>query len=57
MKTNFLTKLTLLLIMLISFSSCEVIGGIFKTGIGVGVFGVLLIIGLIIYFISKVGKK
>lgn len=57
MKTNYLTRLVLLITILFSFSSCEVIEGIFKTGVGVGVFAVLFIIGIIVYFISKLGKK
>lgn len=57
MKTNYLIRLVILFTVLFSFSSCEVVGGIFKTGVGVGVLAVLLIIGLIVYFISKLGKK
>lgn len=38
-------------------SSCEVIGGIFKAGMGVGIFIVVFIIAVVIYFISRFGKK
>lgn len=39
------------------FSSCAVVGGIFKAGMGVGIFIVLLVIALVIYFISRMGKN
>ncbi|TAH03671.1 MAG: phosphatidate cytidylyltransferase [Sphingobacteriales bacterium] len=34
-------------------SSCQIIEGIFKTGLYTGVFIVVLVIGLVIYIISK----
>ena len=34
-------------------SSCEVIGGIFKAGVNVGVFLVLAVIAIVIYFVMK----
>jgi hypothetical protein len=40
-----------------TFSSCSVVGGIFKTGMGVGIFLVVLVIALVIFFISRMGKK
>ncbi|MEO5570860.1 MAG: hypothetical protein ABIT08_12105 [Bacteroidia bacterium] len=39
------------------FSSCAVVGGIFKAGMGVGIFIVLLVIALIIFVISRMGKN
>ena len=49
-------NLLFLLVMsiLISLSSCQLIGDIFKTGVGVGVFLVILVIGIIIFIIMKV---
>ncbi len=44
-------------IVMMSLSSCEVIGGIFKAGVWVGVLIVVGIIGLIIYLISRSGKN
>jgi len=43
--------------MTISFSSCQVIEGIFKAGVWVGVTIVVVIIALIFWLISKAGKK
>jgi hypothetical protein len=34
-------------------SSCQIVGGIFKAGVWVGVLLVLLVIGLIVFFIAK----
>jgi hypothetical protein len=45
------------LIALLSLSSCEVIAGVFKAGVWVGVLVVVGIIGLIVYLISKGGKN
>jgi len=38
---------------LLSFSSCQIVGDIFKTGVGVGVFLVIAVIGLVIFVIAK----
>lgn len=40
-------------IILSTFTSCEVIGGIFKAGMGVGIFIVIAVVALIIFIISK----
>lgn len=39
------------------FTSCEVVEGIFKAGMGVGIFIVIAVIALIIFIISKLGGK
>ncbi len=39
---------------LLTLSSCEVIGGIFKAGVGVGIFIVVAIIAVIIFIVAKV---
>jgi len=47
-----------LLLMVTTLSSCSVIGDIFKAGVWVGVLAVVIVVGLIIYFISRAsGKK
>lgn len=53
-------KLTpgLLLFMLIFLNSCAAIEGIFKAGMWVGILAAALVVGVIIWFISKAsGKK
>jgi hypothetical protein len=46
------------MVVLFSFTSCEVIGGIFKAGMGVGIFIVVAVIAVILFLVSKLfGKK
>lgn len=48
----------LFILILTTFTSCEVVEGIFKAGMGFGIFIVIAIIVLIIFIISKLtGKK
>jgi hypothetical protein len=54
--TKTFTVFALLLISMV-MSSCEVIGGIFKAGVGVGVFIVIAIIAVIIALVMRAGKK
>ena len=39
------------------FSSCAIIGGIFKAGVWVGVLIVVFIVGIIVYIASKSSNK
>lgn len=39
-----------------TLSSCEVVGGIFKTGVWVGIFLVVLVVGLILWLVGR-GRK
>lgn len=47
----------LALLVAFCFSGCAVVGGIFKAGVWVGVLGVLIVIGLIIYFVTRGSSK
>ncbi|MFV8269574.1 hypothetical protein ACNQGP_06490 [Flavobacterium sp. GT2N3] len=49
-----LTRLLMLLVVLLSFTSCSIIEGIFKAGVGVGVFIVIAVIAIIIFIVSKI---
>jgi hypothetical protein len=55
-KSNFSWLLGILILSL-SLSSCEVIGGIFKAGVWSGILIVVLVVALIIFIIAKMGKK
>jgi len=57
MKVTKYKNLLLLFIATIALSSCEIIGGIFKTGTGFGAILVIMVIALIVFIISKVNKK
>ena len=39
------------------FSSCAVVEGIFKAGMGVGIFIVVAIIALIIFLVFRIGRN
>jgi len=46
----------MMLLLAVTLSSCEVIGGIFKAGVWTGVLIVAIVIGLIIYLVSRARK-
>jgi len=53
-----ITRIVMLLIILISVTSCSIVKGIFEAGVGVGIFIVVIILAIIAYVISKImGKK
>ena len=55
---NKITGIVMLPVLLILVSSCSVIEGIFKAGVGVGVFFVVIILAVVAFVISKIiGKK
>lgn len=55
---NKLTRIVMLLIVLMSFTSCAIVEGIFKAGMGVGIFIVVAILVIVVFVISKIiGKK
>ncbi|MDD4149229.1 MAG: hypothetical protein PHE33_04310 [Bacteroidales bacterium] len=48
---------TLFMALLTTFSGCAVVEGVFKTGMGVGIFLSILILGLIIFIFSQIFKR
>lgn len=48
---------TAMAMFLVSLSSCEVIGGIFKAGVWTGILIVAVVVGLLIWLIAKMGGK
>ena len=56
-KTSKFFNLILPLFLGLSVSSCSFIGGIFKTGMEVGIFITVAVIVLIIVVILRVGKR
>lgn len=54
---NRIIAFCLLLWCMISLSSCEVIGGIFKAGVWTGILIVAAVIGLLIWIIARMGGK
>ncbi|HUR10867.1 MAG TPA: hypothetical protein VM012_05835 [Flavitalea sp.] len=53
MKSNSLLQLSLLVSLLISLSSCEVVGGIFKAGVWTGFIVIVIVVALVIWLISR----
>lgn len=45
------------LLLLLTLSSCELIGDIFGAGVYLGVFMSVVVVVIIVYFIAKVFKK
>lgn len=55
---NIINRILALSIVLFSFTSCEIIGDIFKAGMGFGIFIVVVIFALIIFVFAKLfGRK
>jgi hypothetical protein len=52
-----LRMLFLLVLMSTVLTSCEAIAGIFKAGMGFGIFLVIAVIALIAFFVMRAGKK
>ncbi len=53
MRKSSFSLATLMIIIMTSLSSCAAIGGIFKAGMTFGIVGVLLVVILVIYLISR----
>jgi len=45
------------LLLTLSLSSCEAIAGIFKAGVWTGIIVVILIVALVVFLMSRAGKK
>lgn len=52
-----LTRLLMLLVVLLSFTSCSIIEGIFKAGVGVGIFIVIAALAIIAFIVSKIFSR
>jgi cytosine/uracil/thiamine/allantoin permease len=48
---------SIFLLFLLTLSGCQLIGDIFKAGVWTGILLVIALVGLVIYLISKMGKK
>lgn len=50
-----ITGILILLVVLFSFTSCEVVGDIFKAGMGFGIFIIIVVVAVIALIIRKLG--
>jgi hypothetical protein len=58
MKRNSLLVYSLVVAFIVSLSSCEIVGGIFKAGVWTGIILVAVVVGIIIWAVSKAsGRK
>lgn len=48
-----LARIALLVFMGVPLAGCEVVGGIFKAGVWVGVLGVVLVVVLLVFVVGK----
>jgi hypothetical protein len=48
--------LSLFFLILFTFTSCDILGGIFNTGVGVGIF-IAVVVVILILFISRIGRR
>jgi hypothetical protein len=53
-----ITRIVMIMIILLSITSCSIIKGIFNVGIGVGIFIMIAIVAIVIFVITKIlGQK
>lgn len=57
MKKSTLSTLLVVAVAITLLPGCQAIGDIFKAGMWAGVLVVVVIIGLVLYLISRAGKK
>ena len=46
-------RLLVAALILVTMPACAIIGGIFKAGVGVGIFIAILVVGLIFFLVSR----
>jgi hypothetical protein len=52
-----ISSLLIIILIALSVSSCEAIAGIFKAGMGFGIFLVIAVIAGILFLVFRSGKK
>lgn len=53
---SYVLNLSLMMLMMVSLTSCEVVGAIFEGGVVVGIIIAVIVIGLIFYLFRKMSK-
>ena len=56
MKLQTFARLSLALMAAVALPACEVVGDIFQAGMAVGILLVLLLVGIVVFLISKVRR-
>ena len=57
MTTQVLLRLLVIFLAVVSLPGCEVVEGIFKAGMAVGVLLVVFVVGLILFLVSKMRRR
>jgi hypothetical protein len=57
MTTHVLLRLLVIFLAVVSLPGCEVVEGIFKAGMAVGVLAVVVVVGLVLFLISKMRSR
>lgn len=57
MTTQVLLRLLVILLAVVSMPACEVVEGIFKAGMAVGILLVVFVVGLIFFLINKMRRR
>jgi hypothetical protein len=52
-QTSALARITVLIVLALTASGCELIGGIFKAGVWVGALGVVAVVVLVVVAVAK----
>jgi hypothetical protein len=50
-------SLIFLFSLLLGVAGCEIVGGIFKAGMGVGIFLVVAVVVVIVFLMNKIGGR
>jgi len=53
---NYIQNILLLLVVMVTMTSCDAIGAIFDAGLAIGVIGTLLVIGIIVMIVRGMKK-
>ena len=56
LRTSTLSRIALLVMLGVSASGCEVVGGIFKAGLWVGALAVLAVVVLVVFIVGKMKR-
>jgi hypothetical protein len=51
------TALALLVLVLCGSSGCAAVEGIFKAGVGVGIFMAVVVVGLVVFLFTRVSSR
>ena len=57
MATHIFLRVLLVVVAVVSLPGCEVVEGIFKAGMAVGILFVVFVVGLVFFLVGKLRKR